>query len=64
MESDTPPMRLANATTWNKAKTQEKLCMTCAFCGFKEDCYGAGNLDARPIPSGKITNYYVTGADF
>ena len=65
MESDTPPMRLAGATTWNKAKTQEKLCMTCAFCGFKEDCYGKGNLDARPIPSGKITNYYVNeGANF
>ena len=65
MESDTPPMRIANATTWNKAKTQEKLCMTCSFCGFKEDCYGKGNLDARPIPSGKITNYYVNeGANF
>ena len=62
MESDTPPMRLANATTWNKAKTEEKLCMTCAFCGFKEDCFG--KLEARPIPSGKITNYYVTGAGF
>ena len=63
MESDTPPMRLANATTWNKAKTEEKLCMTCAFCGFKEDCFGS--LEERPIPSGKITNYYVTsGADF
>jgi hypothetical protein len=63
MESDTPPMRLANATTWNKAKTEEKLCMTCAFCGFKEDCFGS--LEARPIPSGKITNYYVTnGASF
>tara|TARA_R100001480_G_scaffold20350_1_gene30028 strand:+ start:1922 stop:2725 length:804 start_codon:yes stop_codon:yes gene_type:complete len=62
MESDTPPMRLPNATTWNKAKTEEKLCMTCAFCGFKEDCFG--KLDARPIPSGKITNYFVTGADF
>ena len=63
MESDTPPMRLANATTWNKAKTEEKLCMTCAFCGFKEDCFGS--LEARPIPSGKITNYFVTnGANF
>ena len=31
----------------------------------KEDCYGKGNLDARPIPSGKITNYYVNeGANF
>ena len=64
MELDTPPMRLANATTWNKARTEEKLCMTCSFCGFKEDCYGKGNLDARPIPSGKITNYFVTGANF
>ena len=64
MESDTPPMRLANATTWNKARTEEKLCMTCSFCGFKEDCYGKGNLEARPIPSGKITNFFVTGASF
>jgi hypothetical protein len=57
MESDTPPMRLANATTFSKAEAKEKLCMTCAFCGFKEDCYGS--LIAKPIPSGKITNYFV-----
>ena len=63
MESDTLPMRLANATTLNKAKTEEKLCMTCAFCGFKADCFGS--MAARPIPSGKITNYYVSnGANF
>ena len=38
--------------------------LTCAFCGFKEDCYGS--LEARPIPSGKITNYFVDnkGASF
>ena len=59
MESDTPPMRIANATTFSK-KGEEKLCMTCAFCGFKQDCYKeVGGLEARPIPSGKITNYYV-----
>ena len=64
MESDTPPMRLANATTFSKAEGKEKLCMTCAFCGFKEDCYGS--LIAKPIPSGKITNYFVdtVGASF
>jgi hypothetical protein len=63
MESDTPPMRIANATTMTKSG-EEKLCMTCAFCGFKEDCYGS--LEARPIPSGKITNYFVDnkGASF
>jgi hypothetical protein len=41
--------------------------MTCAFCGFKQDCYKeVGGLEARPIPSGKITNYYVDnrGASF
>ena len=66
MESDTPPMRVANATTFSK-KGEEKLCMTCAFCGFKQDCYKeVGGLEARPIPSGKITNYYVDnrGASF
>jgi len=64
MESDTPPMRLANSTTFSKAEAKEKLCMTCAFCGFKEDCYGS--LIAKPIPSGKITNYFVDtlGANF
>jgi hypothetical protein len=63
MESDTPPMRLAKATTLTK-QGEEKLCMTCSFCGFKEHCFGS--LDARPIPSGKITNYFVdnTGASF
>jgi|TARA_R110002012_G_scaffold143818_1_gene302008 hypothetical protein len=63
MESDTPPMRIANATTLTK-NGEEKLCMTCSFCGFKEDCYGS--LIAKPIPSGKITNYFVdnTGASF
>ena len=64
MESDTPPMRLANATTFSKAEAKEKLCMTCAFCGFKEDCYGS--LIAKLVPSGKITNYFVDtqGANF
>ena len=63
MESDTPPMRLAKATTLTK-QGEEKLCMTCSFCGFKKDCYGS--LIARPIPSGKITNYFVdnVGASF
>ena len=63
MESDTPPMRLAKATTLTK-QGEEKLCMTCSFCNFKNDCYGS--LIARPIPSGKITNYFVdnTGASF
>ena len=64
MESDTPPMRLADATKFSKAEGKEKLCMNCAFCGFKEDCYGS--LIAKPIPSGKITNYFVdnVGASF
>ena len=64
MESDTPPMRLVDATKFSKAEGKEKLCMTCAFCGFKEDCYGS--LIAKPIPSGKITNYFVdnVGASF
>ena len=66
MKIDVPPMRIANATTINK-KGEEKLCMTCAFCGFKEECYKAhGGLIAKPIPSGKITNYFVDnkGASF
>jgi hypothetical protein len=64
MESDEPPMRIAKATTYSKAEGKEKLCMDCAFCGFKEDCYGS--LVAKPVPSGKITNYFVDthGADF
>ena len=64
MDSDTLPMRLANATKFSKAEGKEKLCMTCAFCGFKEDCYGS--LIAKPVPSGKITNYFVdtVGANF
>jgi hypothetical protein len=60
MELDTPPMRLANATTvakTGKNAGREKLCMDCAFCGFKNDCFGS--LSAEPIPSGKITNYFV-----
>jgi len=63
MKSDTPPMRIAKATTLTK-QGEEKLCMTCSFCGFKEHCYGS--LIARPIPSGKITNYFVdnVGASF
>ena len=63
MESDKPPMRLAKATTLTK-QGEEKLCMTCSFCNFKNDCYGS--LIARPIPSGKITNYFVDkqGASF
>ena len=63
MLMDTPPERVAGATTFTK-KGEEKLSMTCGFCSYKKDCYGS--LKARPIPSGKITNYFVDniGGDF
>ncbi len=56
MELDTPPMRLANATTVNKKTGQERLCMTCSFCGYKDECFNH-NLQAKP--TGKITSYFV-----
>ena len=56
MELDTPPMRLANATTINKKTGEEKLCMNCSFCGFKDECYN-NTLTSRPL--GKITGYFV-----
>ena len=55
MELDKPPMRVANATTFEKSG-KERLSMTCSFCGFKEHCY-EGHLEA--VDRGKITNYYV-----
>ena len=55
MESDTPPMRIANATTFNKKTGEERLCMNCAFCGYKEHCYDS--ISARQ--TGKITSYFV-----
>lgn len=62
MVLDTPPMRLANATSFNKKTGEEKLCMTCAFCGYKEDCYGS--LNSRM--TGPIMSYFIdnTGGDF
>ena len=56
MELDTPPMRIANATTVSKKTGEERLCMNCAFCGFKDECYN-NSLTSRP--TGKITSYYV-----
>jgi hypothetical protein len=56
MDSDTPPMRLANATTVNKRTGEEKLCMNCAFCGHKDVCYD-NTLVSRP--TGKITSYFI-----
>jgi hypothetical protein len=56
MDLDTPPMRLANATTINKKTGEEKLCMNCSFCGFKDECYDNA-LTSRPL--GKITGYFV-----
>lgn len=55
MELGTPPMRLANATTINK-RGDEKLCMNCSFCGFKDECFNHA-LQAKPL--GKITGYFV-----
>ncbi len=56
MDSDTPPMRLANATTVSKKTGEERLCMTCAFCGYKDECYN-NQLTAKQ--TGKIVSYYV-----
>ncbi len=56
MDSDTPPMRLANATTVSKKTGEEKLCMNCAFCGHKDTCYDH-KLTNRP--TGKIISYFV-----
>jgi hypothetical protein len=56
MELDTPPMRLANATSVSKKTGEERLCMNCAFCGFKDTCYDH-KLSARQ--TGKILSYYV-----
>ena len=55
MELDTPPMRIARATSFEKSG-RERLSMTCSFCGYKEHCYD-GHLEA--VDRGKITNYYV-----
>jgi hypothetical protein len=54
MELDTPPMRLAKATTLGK-DGRERLNMNCAFCGHKENCYGSLRKETR----GKFTSYYV-----
>jgi hypothetical protein len=54
MELDTPPMRLAKATTLDK-DGRERLNMNCAFCGHKENCFGA----VTEITKGKFTSYYV-----
>jgi len=56
MEMDTPPMRLANATTMNKKTGEERLCMNCSFCGHKDTCFNNA-LTSRP--TGKITSYFV-----
>ena len=56
MESSIPPMRLANATTVSKKTGEERLCMTCAFCGYKDECYN-NQLTAKQ--TGKIVSYYV-----
>jgi len=56
MEQDKPPMRLANATTLVKKTGEEKLCMSCSFCGYKDICFN-NSLQARP--TGKITSYFV-----
>ncbi len=63
MELDTPPMRLAQATTVSKKTGEERLCMTCAFCGYKDACYN-NKLTSRQ--TGKIVSYYVDplGGDF
>jgi len=63
MESDTPPMRLANATTVSKKTGEERLCMNCAFCGYKDECY---NNQLTTKQTGKILSYYVDpiGGDF
>jgi len=54
MELDTPPMRIAKATTVGK-DGRERLNMNCAFCGHKESCYGAVCKETK----GKFTSYFV-----
>lgn len=54
MDSDTPPMRLAKATTLDKSG-RERLSMNCAFCGHKENCYGSVCKETK----GKFTSYFV-----
>jgi hypothetical protein len=56
MELDTEPMRLANATLINKKTGEERLCMNCSFCGFKDVCYN-NTLTSRP--TGKIMSYFI-----
>lgn len=51
MESDTPPMRVANAYTKSGA-----LKMQCAFCGYKDVCYD--NSLRKVVSSNGFTNYY------
>jgi hypothetical protein len=61
MQLDTPPMRIAGATVIDKGKA--KLCMQCAFCGYKEHCYGA--LEEKTYASGMKVYYAGTmGGDF
>jgi len=62
MELDTPPMRIAKATSISK-EGEERLNMDCAFCGFKDECYDHKLVSK---PAGKITAYYVDnqGGDF
>jgi hypothetical protein len=54
MTKDTPPMRVAKGSTFSK-DGQERLNMTCAFCGHKETCYGK----LREVTKGNFTTYYV-----
>ena len=57
MEQKEPPMRLANATKVENHRAggcSVKLNMTCAFCGFKKDCFP----DLTVKQSGNFTNYY------
>ena len=55
MEMDEPPMRLANATKLDKRENKQQLCMDCAFCGHKENCFG--HISKKSYA--KFTNYYV-----
>ncbi len=54
MNKDEPPMRVAKATTFGK-DGRERLNMVCAFCGHKENCYGAISEETK----GNFTSYYV-----
>lgn len=58
MESDTPPMRLAEATKTVRHKDggqSNQLNMRCAFCSYKESCFP--NLN-KYVTSNGFTNYY------